>query len=64
MPGLVTPFNHLGHATQLLYGQSALVPDQDTEHYLVAFYDKLKAAAGLFFWHPDLQGAANNEDLL
>ena len=25
---------------------------QGSEHYLVAFYDKLDAAAALFFWKP------------
>ena len=44
-----TPFNHLGHTTQLLCGQSALTTGQGSERSLVAFYDKLSAAAGLFF---------------
>ena len=44
-----TPFNYLGHTTQLLYGQSALTTGQGSERFLVAFYDKLSAAAGLFF---------------
>ena len=44
-----TPFNHLGHTTQLLCGQSALTTGQGSEHFLVAFYDKLSATAGLFF---------------
>ena len=29
-----------------------------SEHYLVAFYDKLSAATGLFFRHPDLHGSS------
>ena len=44
-----TPFNHLGHTSQLLCGQSALTTGQGSERYLVAFYDKLSATAGLFF---------------
>ena len=44
-----TPFNHLGHTTQLLCGQSTLTNGQGSEHFLVAFYDKLSATAGLFF---------------
>ena len=48
----VIPFNHLGHTTQLLCGQSALAPGQGSEHYLVAFYDKHSATSGLFFCHP------------
>ena len=44
-----TPFNHLGHTTQLLCVQSALTSGQGSEHFLVTFYDKLSAAAGLFF---------------
>ena len=44
-----TPFNHLVHITQLLCGQSTLTNGQGSEHFLVAFYDKLSAAAGLFF---------------
>ena len=39
----------MGHTTQLLCGYSALAPGLGSEHYLVAFYDKLSAAAGLFF---------------
>ena len=44
-----TPFNHLGHTTQSLCGQSVLATGQDSERFLVAFYDKLIAAVGLFF---------------
>ena len=44
-----TPFNHLGHTTQLLCGQGALTIGWDSERSLVAFYDKLSAAVGLFF---------------
>ena len=44
-----TPFNHLGHTTQLLCGQSTLTTGQGSEHFVVAFYDKLSATAGLFF---------------
>ena len=33
--------NNQGHTTQLLCGQSALAPGQCSEHYSVAFYDKL-----------------------
>ena len=29
----------------------------NTEHYLVAFYNKLSAAAGVFLLTPDLHGA-------
>ena len=47
MPG-VPPFNHLGHTTQLLCGQSALTNGQGSERFLVDFYDKLSAAVGLF----------------
>ena len=43
-----TPFNHLGHTTQLLCGQSALTNGQGSERFLVAFYNKLSASAGLF----------------
>ena len=25
--------------------------NQGSEHYLIAFYNKLSAAVGLFFWH-------------
>ena len=51
----VTPFHHLGHTAQLLCGQSAPAPGQGSEHYLVAFYDKL--TADLFYWHSDPHGA-------
>ena len=44
-----TPFNHMGHTAQLLCGQSTLTNGQGSEHFLVAFYDKFSAAAGLFF---------------
>ena len=44
-----TPFNHLGHTTQLLCRLSALTIGQDSERSLVAFYDKLSTATGLFF---------------
>ena len=55
---VLPPFNHLRYTTQLLCWQSALqnpipTPGQGSEHYLVAFCDKLSAAASLFFWHPD-----------
>ena len=57
-----TTFHHLGHTTQLLGEQSALASSQSSEHYLVTFYDKLSAAAGLFFLHPDLQRATLKDD--
>ena len=37
-------------------------PARVSEHYKVAFYDKLNAAAGLFFRHPDPHGTENHED--
>ena len=41
--------------------QSVLAPGQEgSEHYLVAFYNKFSAAAGLFFWHSDSHGAKIN----
>ena len=43
-----TPFNHLGNITQLLCGQSTLTNGQGPGRFLVAFYDKLSAAVGLF----------------
>ena len=46
----VTPFNHPRHTTQLLGGQSALTTGQSSERFLVDFYDKLSAAAGLFLY--------------
>ena len=45
---------NMGHTTKLLCGHSALVPDQSSKHFLVAF--KLSASVGLFFWHPDQHG--------
>ena len=33
--------------------QSALASVQGSEHYLVAFYDKLSSSAAPFFWHLD-----------
>ena len=50
-----TPFNHLGHTTQLLCGQSALTNSQGPGRFLVTFYDKLSAAAGLFLYHTGLK---------
>ena len=43
------PIQPSGHTTELLYGQSVPIPDYGSERYLMAFYDKLNAAAGLFF---------------
>ena len=57
MPGLPHSTT-LGHITQLLCGQSTLALGQGSEHYLVAFYDKLSNASCLFFWQPDPHGVA------
>ena len=47
--GRGTQFHHLEHITRLICEQSALAPGQGFEQYLVASYDRLSAAAGLFF---------------
>ena len=47
---------HRYFTTRLLSGQSVLASEQGSDHYLVAFYDKL-SDADLFFLHPDPHGA-------